>query len=59
MKPLMDGRRNPAGNKQRDNLKGYDPRGYSLFGKYGLCRLLPEGNQDRERLRTVCYCRSQ
>lgn len=30
--PPMDGRRNPAGNKQRDNLEGHDPRGYSLFG---------------------------
>jgi hypothetical protein len=47
------------GNKQRDNLQGRNHRGYSLFGKYGLCGLLPEGNQDRERLRTVCYCRSQ
>lgn len=57
--PPLDGRRNPACDKQRDNLKGHDPRGYSLFGKYGLCGLLSEGNQDRERLCTVCYCRSQ
>ena len=28
----LDGRRNPAGNKQRDNLEGHNPRGYSLFG---------------------------
>ena len=57
--PPLDGRRNPACDKQRDNLKGHDHLGYSLFGKYGLCGLLSEGNQDRERLRTVCYCRSQ
>lgn len=57
--PPLDGRRNPVSDKQRDNLQGRNHRGYSLFGKYGLCGLLPEGNQDRERLRTVCYCRSQ
>ena len=28
------------GDKQRDNLQGHDHRGYSLFGKYGLCGLL-------------------